>query len=386
MRTTPLGPTAALVGFAALTSCIELKRRGDGWRVASAEEQGMDSRALTDLTKQIRRQRWGNIHALVIARHGLLVYEEYFAGHDERLGKSLGRVVFDQHRLHDVRSISKTVTSTLVGIALARGEIRSIDTPLRELLPTYRRLLVNGKEAISLRHVLTMSAGLRWDEESIPYTNPKNDERRLSKSPDPAAFVLGQPLVAKPGSTFNYSGGLSHLLAVVLENATGLRIDEYAKKVLFGPLAIHNWEWMKSGNARPSAFSGLRLRARDLAKLGQVFLDHGRWNEKSVITPSWVEQATKTQIEFEDSEAPGFVLANGYGFQWWTNTYSSASQKLEVATAIGNGEQRVIVIPRLRLVVAMLAGFYNDPKTSWTPEVLLTRHILPALQRSPRSR
>lgn len=334
---------------------------------------------LGDLTKTIRDGHWGNVHAVIVIHSGSLVYEEYFSGTDERLGRSLGEVVFDAEMLHDVRSISKTVTATLVGIARDRGEIPSLDLPLAEFLPRYAELLESGKREITLRHVLTMTAGLEWDEESTSYLEPENDERRLSASSDPVAFVLGREQLSRPGDTFNYSGGLTHVLAAVLEESTGEPLDVYADTVLFEPLGIERWEWMQSGSARPSAFSGLRLRARDLAKLGQLYLDGGVWSDTPVVSRSWVDEAIVSHVSYEDGEAPGFVLDNGYGFQWWTNRYETEHGFVDVATAIGNGEQRMIIVPELSLVVAMLAGNYNTSEHEWTPERILLDHIIPAL-------
>lgn len=353
---------------------------GNSWQVDSPEAVGLDSRGLEKLTGELRSGSYGNIHAVLIARQGRLVYEAYFAGEDDRLGTALGRVEFHRETLHDIRSISKTITALLIGIAQQRGEIDSLDTPLVKLLPKYAHLLTDGKEKISLRHVLTMSAGLQWDEDTLPYTNPMNDERRLSRSEDPAAFVLNRALTSPPGTVFNYSGGLTHLLGVVLQTTTGLPVDQYAEKVLFKPLGIKHWEWLNSGNAKPSTYAGLRLRAIDLAKMGQLLLNAGRWKEDALLPDSWASEAMQTHISYNDSEAPDYILSNGYGYQLWTNDFQTDRGKLYVATAVGNGEQRVIVLPQLSMVVTMLAGFYDDPDNTWTPENILIEKILPCLQ------
>jgi len=138
----------------------------------------------------------------VVEREGRFVYEAYFEGEDRAWGSDLGRVRFGRASLHDLRSVTKSVVSTLVGIAIDRGLIASVDVPLRELLPGHAHLLEGEKRTIRLRDVLTMSAGLAWDEWSVPYSDPANDERRLYESEDPIAFVLGRPLVDEPGARF----------------------------------------------------------------------------------------------------------------------------------------------------------------------------------------
>ena len=352
--------------------------RGDGWTTAEPSDVGLDGQALVRMTQSILSGDWGHIHALLIERRGKLAYEAYFAGPDQRWGRDLGTVEPDADRLHDLRSVSKTVTSTLVGIALGRGEIDSVDTPIVDLLPERSEALSGAKRAITLRHLLTMSSGLEWDE-SLPYSDPRNDERRLIDSEDPVGFVLGRQLVHEPGSTWTYSGGSTHLLGAILERRTGRPLAEYAAEVLFGPLAIVETEWLGNLAGIPAAASGLRMRPRDLAKIGSLFLHQGRWNGTQVVPPAWVEAALKAQAETPDPETPSFVLLAGYGYQWWINSFDTSLGPLDVMAAVGNGGQRLILVPELDLAVTLLSGDYNDPRHFWTPERLLIRHIIPAV-------
>lgn len=352
------------------------------WDRAEAHDAGFDVERLAALTRDLREGRWGNIHALLISRNGQLVYEEYFEGLDERIGEGERHVVFAPSTLHDIRSISKTVTATLVGIALDQGLLPSVDTPLAELLPDYRHLLTGPKATLTLRHVLTMSTGLAWDEDSLPYTDLGNDERRLSLSDDGVAFVLARDLVMPPGSTFQYSGGSTNLLAEVLKRATGEPLEVYAERVLFEPLGITNWEWQPTGNVRPSPYAGLRLTGRDLAKIGQFHLDGGVFADRRIISEAWTREAIRSHVTVPaDDTTPDFVLEDGYGYQWWSSRFSFPTGVHEVATAIGNGEQRVLVIPHLEMVATFLAGFYDDTENGWTPERILMEAIIPAVER-----
>ena len=335
------------------------------------------------LHKEIADGDWGNIHAVIISRDGETLFEHYFAGADERLGRDLGLVSHNDRTLHDVRSISKTITATLVGIAIGQGHIEGADQRLIDLLPEYSSLLQDEKSEITLSHVLTMSAGLQWDEESIPYTDPQNDERRLSASSDPVRLVLARELISPPGHELLYSGGLTHILAEILHRATSVSIDSYAREMLFAPLGIENWEWMNSGSAKPSSFSGLRMRARDLVRFGSLFLNDGKWQRRQIVPSDWIDQALKTHIRFEDTTAPDYAITNGYSYQWWTSDFQTDRGVFPVFAAVGNGGQRVIVVPSTGLLVVILAGEYNEPDYSWTPEDLLVERILPLVEKTP---
>lgn len=350
----------------------------DGWRTAAPDDVGLDADALGDMTASIRAGDLGNIHAVLIERRGRLGYEAYFSGPDQRWGSDLGEVEFDVDEMHDLRSVSKSITAALVGVALEDGRLESVQTPLRELLPEYEALLTDEKGAITLHHLLSMSSGLAWDE-SLPYSDARNDERRLTDSEDPVEFVLERELVHEPGSTWNYSGGSTQLLAVLLERATGQPLVEYAHEKLFRPLDIVDVEWLGDLAGTPAAASGLRLRPRDLARIGSLFLNQGRWNGAQVLPASWVATATIPHIENADPSSPSFVTSEAYGYQWWINTYETPLGSRDVATAVGNGGQRIILIPSLGLSVTVLSGFYNDPRHFWTPERLLLEHILPAI-------
>lgn len=352
----------------------------DGWRTAAPAEVGMNPARLEDLTRSLRRGEHGNVHAVLIEKDGRLVYEEYFSGRDEAWGADLGVVTFGRSSLHDLRSMTKSVVSTLVGIAIGRGEIPSVDTPLYELLPEYAHLLTGEKRRIQLWHVLNMSAGLRWDERSVPYTDPANDEIRLTRSDDPILLVLGRERVSEPGAEFNYSGGLTQLLAAILERATDRGVEAYAREVLFEPLQIYDAVWRGNLNGMPAAASGLRMQPRDAAKIGSVFLNGGRWNGRQIVPSAWVAEAPKRRVGAPTSAPiPDFAHEVGYGYQWWSTRYATSRGEVDVHTMVGNGQQRVIVVPELSLAVTMFAGHYNDQSRAWMPDRLLVEYVIDSL-------
>jgi CubicO group peptidase (beta-lactamase class C family) len=341
----------------------------------------MDRRPLEAMTEMIRRYPDWNLHAVLIERDGRLVYEEYFAGDDQKWGQPLGRVVFTRDTKHDLRSITKSVTSALAGIALASGKIRSLGQSLLDFFPEHAGQGNPEAARITLRHALTMSAGLDWNED-IPYTDPRNDEIVMTRSSDPVGYVLSRRRIAEPGTVWKYNGGLPQVLATIVQRRTGEPLRDYARKVLFEPLGISDFEWVGDLAGMPSAASGLRLRPRDLAKFGSLYLHDGQWSGRQIIPAEWVRESTRRHVPLTSPVSA--YGTHGYGYQWWHNCYRTAAGTLETPAAVGNGQQRIFVVPELRLVVTILAGRYNDPTAGRLPERLLLEQIIPAV-RGPRA-
>jgi CubicO group peptidase (beta-lactamase class C family) len=347
----------------------------DGWRTGPADSAGLDPGRLAALTASVRAGNHPGIHAILIERGGRLVYEEYFSAPDTRWGTSLGTVAMNGNTLHDLRSVTKSVVSALVGIAVGDGAIKSLDQPVVEWFPEYPELNTAERRRITLAHVLGMTAGLEWNEE-IPYTDPRNDEIRMTRDPQPLRFALSPAMLHSPGKEWEYSGGLVQVMAAVLERATKQSIEDYARTRLFAPLGIDTVEWVGDLAGMPAAASGLRLRARDLAKFGSVFLHGGKWNGKQVVPAAWVESSTRRQFPFspQPTDSGG---RRGYGHFWW---YSCLPGEIEARTAVGNGQQRVYVVPKYDLVVTIFAGRYNDPTASTLAAGILRNHVLPAVR------
>ncbi|NIM01322.1 MAG: serine hydrolase [Acidobacteria bacterium] len=334
---------------------------GDGWAVGSPADAGIDASALDRLGDEIENGEFPNTHALLIEHKGTLVYERYFSGTDERWGEDLGEITFDRDTLHDVRSISKSVTSVVLGLAL-ENDLAAVEESVFDHFPDMAP--ADGHRAISLHHLLTMTPGLEWNEMKLPYTDPDNDEIRLYREPDPARYVLSRPLAAEPGSGWYYSGGTTQVLADVIHRRTGKTLTVAAEELLFEPLGIADFEWLGPGTwtpDNPAAMSGLRLRGRDLAKIGSVFLHGGRWNGAQVVPRSWVELSMTRHVqEIRDWSAGGFW---GYGYQWWVGGFSTGER---VVAGFGNGDQRLFVLPDDGIAVTILAGEYNKPSgNSW---------------------
>jgi CubicO group peptidase (beta-lactamase class C family) len=213
----------------------------DGWQTASADSLGVDSAALGRLTATMHAWPELGVHAILIERGGQLIYESYFDGFDERWGQPLGRVSMTATSKHDLRSITKSVVSALTGIALSEGAIKSLDQPVVQWLPEFPDLNTSERRRVTLAHLLSMTSGLRWNEE-VPYSNPQNDEIRMTRDARPLRYALSVPFAVDPGADFNYNGGLTQVMAAVIERATKTPIEDYARTKLFEPLGITDVE------------------------------------------------------------------------------------------------------------------------------------------------
>jgi CubicO group peptidase (beta-lactamase class C family) len=354
--------------------------RDDGWKTASADSMGVDSTRLAGLTGSIRAWPELGVHAILIERGGRLIYEEYFDGFDERWGQSLGRVSMRAESRHDLRSVTKSVVSALAGIAHGEGKIQSLDQPVVRWFTEYPELDTPDRRRVTLAHVLSMTSGFEWNE-NVPYNDPRNDEIRMTRDSHPLRYALSRPFAADPGSEFNYNGGLTQVLAAVLVRATGTSLQEYARTKLFEPLGITDVEWVGDLAGMPAAASGLRMRARDVAKIGSLYLHGGKWDGKQVIPNGWVELSTRRHFRFRPRTGADAGGEFGYGYFWWYSCYPSAAGLIEARAAVGNGQQRVYVLPGLGMVVTIFAGRYNDFTTGATLGTrILREHVIPAVK------
>ena len=356
----------------------------DGWKTAAADSLGVDSKRLAMLTASIRAWPELGVHAILIERSGQLIYEEYFEGFDERWGVPLGKLSFTAESKHDLRSVTKSVVSALIGIAHGDGTIPSLDRPLVEWFPEYPELNTPDRRRVTLAHVLSMTSGFEWNE-NVPYNDPRNDEIRMTRDPHPLRYALSRPFAVDPGTDFNYNGGLTQVMAAVLVRASKTSLQDYARTKLFEPLGITDVEWVGDLAGMPAAASGLRLRARDIAKFGSLYLHGGKWNGKQVIPGSWIELSTRRHFRFRPRSGPDAGGEFGYAYFWWYSCYPSAAGLIEARTAVGNGQQRVFVLPGLDMVVTIFAGRYNDFTTGVTlGSTILREHVLPAVKTGVR--
>ncbi|MGE0422653.1 MAG: serine hydrolase domain-containing protein [Reyranellaceae bacterium] len=362
---------AALAGAAHAADCPTPAARDDGWTVAAPDAVGLDGATLCGIVDRLRAWPDANVHSVLVARSGKLVFERYFTGTDERWGSAVGAVTFDATTRHDLRSVSKSLTSLLVGLAIQRGRIAGVDEPVMKFFPEHADLDTPERRRITLRHLLTMSMGAAWDE-TVPYTNPANSERRMIMAPNDERFALEQPIVSPPGRVFNYSGGATALLGAVVRKTTGLPLDQFAREALLAPLGIADFEWVGMAAKGPAAASGARMRPRDMLKLGQLVLAKGRWNGREIVPAAWIAESTAPHIT-----GAGIFF---YGYQWWLGRSFHAGREVKWVAGMGLGGQRIFVVPDLDLVVVTTAGMYRSPLQSIATLEILNQHVLRAVK------
>jgi len=325
----------------------------DGWRTAPAADAGLDVGALHALIADVTSGKAGLIHSLLLVHGDTLVLEEYFHG-------------FTRDDLHQVNSCTKSVASLLVGIALDRGELASPQSTLLDLFEELRPVAAAGLEGLTVEHLLTMTSGVE---------PPRG--RRPPAGPALVRAALTVPPAAPPGSRWRYSDMDADLLAAVLQRATGVQADAYAARHLFAPLGIVSWDWEGGRtDGYPRLYGTLRMRPRDLAKIGSLVLSGGRWKGHQVVPEAWVQEATRQRVE---------AHGGGFGYMWWREP-APASLPRGVISARGVGSQRVFIAPDLDLAVVVTGGNELNGLEGRIGEVLLHRLLpneAPAVKGSP---
>lgn len=345
----------------------------DGWNTANLAEAGLDPKPLTALVQQIldTKTDWYTapyIHSLLIAHHGKLALEEYFYG-------------FGPERTHDTRSSAKTITGTLVGIALDHGAKFTVDTPVLTLLPEYQDLANPDprKQKITVQDLLTMNSGFACDDNDDDSPGNEDTMQGQDKQPDWYRYILDVPIKGEPGDKQAvYCTAGINLLGGIIRNTTGMPLTDFFQKYYAGPLDIHDYHMNLSPTGDAYMGGGIYLRPRDMLKLGQLYLDGGTWNGKRVLSAGWVKAATTQHSYFAASDyAPG----HGYGYTWHLFHTTVGGHDYSEYMAQGNGGQLVMVVPELDLAAVVTAGNYGNFPT-WRKffEELLPQYIIPAVK------
>jgi CubicO group peptidase (beta-lactamase class C family) len=347
-----------------------------GWRTAAPTTQGMDPQALKGLDTQVP-QRYPQVRSLLVVRHGYLVYERYWQGFDAADGQ-------------EIHSVTKSVNSALVGIALAEGRLQSLDQTVGQLLARHLPKHADPRiRAVTVRQLLTMTSGLAGDVQA-----EGGDGRlstRLFHSRDWVGHILGRRLAATPGTTFAYSNAGFHLLSAIVADATGQSTLAFARARLFGPLGIHSDNafeplagqpptpaqvqayrqaavaWPRDPQGYHFGFGEAKLPARDLAKFGYLYLNGGRWDTLQVVSAAYVRASTQPH-----SNLPRLGRGGGYGYGWWTTSVDLHPS----FAAVGIGGQRILVVPDLDLVVVITADARQQREDA---QDLIGQTIIPAV-------
>lgn len=365
----------ALALVAALISCGRQPggrdAQSDNIPVASPSDAGLDSVKLEQMAAAIASQDYPNIHSVLVTRDGKLVFERYFSGQDQVWGDDVGMVNFDSEELHDVRSISKSVVSACIGIAVAQGRIDSVGQSVFDFFPQYAEYKTGPRAVLTVEHLLTMSSGISWNED-VPYDDPENSEILMTQADDPVGYVLSQPMDTLPGTVWEYNGGTTQVLASIIRKVSGEEVDEFARIHLFEPLGIMEFEWTRYPFTRtPAAASGLRLRPRDLLKFGLLYYNGGVYNGRRILEEDWVKSSMAPHVSRGNGES------YGYQFWLWPDAFPGASQLL--VAGVGNGDQRIYISRDARMVVVFTAGNYNQWNIPRNSMAVMRDFIYPAV-------
>jgi len=293
------------------------------------------------------KEREYNVRSVAVVRNGAIVLDACFPP-------------FREDTWHTIHSCSKSVTSALIGIAIAKGYIQSVDQRVLDFFPEVRvPVSEDRKEEITLRHLLTMSSGLDTRDS---YLYRWQGLQQMRGNQDWTRHVLSLPMVASPGERFEYSNCTSYLLSVILQKATGMTALAFAKANMFEHMDITEIDWESSPQGVSLGWGGIRMKPLDLAKIGMLYLNNGLWNDRQLIPTGWVHQSTRRHID-------AGTLSDGYGYQWWVD---SAGYYM----MLGYGGQYVIVHPARKMVVVFTSAL--ESRDFFVPEILLQNFIIPA--------
>jgi len=318
------------LGIGANTVLGAEQSQASEWTTALPEEVGLDSAALAEMFDHVREHK-PPVHSVQIARHGRLVLDAYFYPYSSEMR-------------HDVASVTKSVTSTLIGLAIEREFIASVQQPVLGFFPD--RPVANldaNKRRLTLEHILTMQAG--WD---CGFEAKEARLFEMRRSPDWLQFMLDLPMVTEPGTRFAYCSGNPHLLSMILSQATGTNAMAFARRELFEPLGIRDIAWPADRRGNTHGWGDLQMHPRHMVKLGQLFLQRGRWGDRRILSEAWIRAATRAHVERTTNR-------DRYGYQWWVKDEDHPG----MFEAVGRGGQRINVWPAKDLVLVFTGGEFE---------------------------
>ena len=329
---------------------------GEAWPTSTPAAQGIDPTAIDSLVANIESGEYGLVDAFMLIRNGMVVANHRFTHDYAAIGADYDTMNHqynydhpDWHPylrdtdLHTLQSVTRSVTSVALGIAMDEGLLGGVDTPVMPFFEAYAPYVTDArKESTTLEDFLTMRSGLDWDESGTSYDNADNSSVQLEASDDWIQFVLDRPMRTDPGTVFEYNGGVSVLLGKILREATGQRIDEWVKERLFEPIGITDFYWKITPDGEVDTEGGLYLSIGDLARIGYLFLRGGEWNGRKIVSRQWVEASTAPIVP---DALPDADLS--YGYHWWVYHEGGTTRLFE---GLGYGGQFLWVSPEYDIV------------------------------------
>ena len=374
---------------AAFVSCVS---ENDGVRGQSAADgtnttlQSVDPAVLDSIHAEILAGEYGLIDRFIVLQSGEVLADHKYDQDYETIALQYDTAnqqynydhpewhpYYKQTDLHTLQSVTKSVTSALLGIALNENTQYDIHTQVIPLFGDYAYDKDDKRLAdIEIEDLLTMRSGLEWDEED--YDEATNDCIILEASDDWIQYVLSRPTDTVPGVVFEYNSGASVLLGKIVRIITGQRIDDYAEERLFGPLGIKEYYWKETPGGEMDTEGGLYLSSESLVKIGQLFMNNGRWNDDQIVPEDWVSASTSPVVGDVNPQNDSSI---GYGYQWWVPEHTDG--KTEIFAGNGYGGQFLMVVPRHELIVVFNGWNIHDRPQKSTWRVLQDR-ILPTLK------
>jgi CubicO group peptidase (beta-lactamase class C family) len=346
--------------------------KNDGWEVSNLNQEGMDQDIIHRFLENIFDNLYKNIHSCVIARNGKLVLDYQFKTQLTQVDAYVGNTDLE---LHAMMSVTKSLVSVLVGIAIDQGFISGVSQNVYPFFPEYQPFenWCIHKSKVTVKDFLIMCHGYDWDEISFPYTDPRNSYYQMSQRNDWVRYVLDLKMIDIPGQVFNYSSGVSHVMGKLISNASGLTLEDFTEFYLLVPLGIDKIKWIKAPNGMAD---DAYLTTRDMAKLGQLVLNQGTWDNQRIVSDSWIDGSTRQYVDVGDSF--------GYAYFWWTYVFRIDDRDIESLMAWGYGGQFIFVFRSLNLVVCFTGGNYGNGLES-QPFEMVRLYILPSILRKSDS-
>ena len=309
------------------------------WEVVRPEEVNLDEKYFHELLARIKDSTIHSVDGIVAVKNGKIVLEEYFNR-------------FSKDSLHNIASVGKSITSALTGIAIDKRLIPGLQTRLINYFNDYDiENFTHQKKQIAIQHLLTMSSGLAcddWDE------NSPGNTMHFPNVPDDFAFTLNLPMIHKPGDRFAYCSGGANLLGEIIRRTSGQSLQAFADENLFNKIGITKNQWFVVPKPPHYEFAGggNSLTPRDMARLGLLYLNQGKWDGDQVLSQEWVKASTTKQIATPEGD--------GYGYFWWLREFNFKDNKVTAFEASGNGGNKITVIPTLEMVIVLTGSGYGS--------------------------
>lgn len=302
----------------------------DGWMISSPSEEFVSEEAIEKIYRKFfSEDEYYTAISLLIAKNEKLISEAYC------------RDINDRDHYHQTQSVTKSITSLVFGIAVDHGYFPNLDSAICDYFPEY--FASDAKREITIRHLLTMKAGLEFE-------NSTDSEQMINYASNSLAFVINKPLLYQPGKKFIYNDGCPQLISALIQKQTGLSMAEFAHKYLFAPLGVENYKWDNHKDGITYGANNLWLTPRDLLKIGQLIVNAGVWNNTQIISKAWIEESTSIH------NTPSGI--GSYGYYWYIRPDNNA------IVASGIGGQYIYIMPDKNLVLVFTAEPYTNPLIS----------------------